>query len=102
ADGPKILTEFRAAGIPAVSMFMDPAAYTQWERFGTNEDPRGRPLRARTPRPVPLLTEPEAILYESLTSEAWNRPRRVEQERIPLAMAVAHVRSILSAAATAA
>nr|WP_233258180.1 Wadjet anti-phage system protein JetD domain-containing protein [Micromonospora sp. S4605] len=96
ADGLEILNEFRAAGIPAVSMFMDPAAYATWERFGTNEDARGRPLRARAPRTVPFLTEPEASLYRSLTSAEWNRPRRVEQERIPLAVAVAHVRGVVN------
>jgi hypothetical protein len=75
-----------------VSLFMDLPAFTQWERFGINEDARGRSLRARTPRSVPLLTEAEARLYRCLTSERWNRHRRVEQERIPLEVAVAHVR----------
>lgn len=30
ADGLEILNEFRAAGIPAVSLFMDLFAFTQW------------------------------------------------------------------------
>lgn len=46
ADGLEILNEFRAAGVPAASLFMDIAAYTAWERYGTNLDPRGRPLQA--------------------------------------------------------
>jgi hypothetical protein len=91
ADGLEILNEFRAAGVPAVSLFMDLAAYAQWEQFGTNDDPHGRPLKARTPRPVPYLTEAEAALYRCLTSDVWHRYRRVEQERIPLSMAVAQV-----------
>jgi hypothetical protein len=100
ADGLEILNEFRAAGVPAVSLFMDLPAFAQWERFGTNEDARGRPLRARTPRSVPLLTEAETTLYQCLTSETWNRHRRVEQERIPLDVAIAHVRKIVGDAPT--
>jgi hypothetical protein len=95
ADGLEILNEFRAAGIPAVSLLMDPTAYTQWERFGTNNDVHGRPLTARTPRSVPYLTEAEAALYQCLTSVAWDRHRRVEQERIPLTVALAQVRNIV-------
>ncbi|MEV0458973.1 Wadjet anti-phage system protein JetD domain-containing protein [Catellatospora methionotrophica] len=96
ADGLEILNEFRAAGIPASSILMDIASYEQWERFGTNEDARGRPLRWRPPRHVPYLTEDEATLYRCLTSPDWKRCRRVEQERIPLDVAVAHVRDHLS------
>jgi hypothetical protein len=95
ADGLEILNEFRAAGIPATSLFMDVSAFAQWERFGTNVDVRGRPLQARTPRPVPFLTEPEADLYQCLTSDDWSRHRRVEQERIPLDVAVSAVRRIM-------
>jgi hypothetical protein len=95
ADGLEILNEFRAAGIPATSLFMDLPAFTRWERFGTNVDARGRPLQARKPRPVPFLTDAEAALYQCLTAETWTRHRRVEQERIPLDMARAAVRRIL-------
>ncbi|GAA0902744.1 Wadjet anti-phage system protein JetD domain-containing protein [Virgisporangium aurantiacum] len=95
ADGLEILNEFRAAGVPAASLFMDLSAYTEWERYGTNLDPRGRPLQPRTPRPVPLLTDAETELFHCLTSEAWTRYRRIEQERIPLGEAVSTVRRIV-------
>jgi hypothetical protein len=89
ADGLEILNEFRAAGIPATSILMTPTAYQQWERYGTNLDARGRPLQARQPRPVPLLTAAEAELYHNLTAADWPRYRRIEQERIPLEVAAA-------------
>ncbi|GAA2165108.1 Wadjet anti-phage system protein JetD domain-containing protein [Pedococcus bigeumensis] len=91
ADGLEILDGFRAAGILAESLFMDPGTYDTWERFGTNLDPGGRPLEARAPRPVPHLTSAESELYHQLTSPAWPRHRRIEQERIPLATAAQEV-----------
>lgn len=95
ADGLEILNEFRAAGVPAASLFMDLTAYTAWERYGTNVDVRGRPLEARQPRSIPHLTDDEAALYRCLTDEGWTRHRRVEQERIPLEVAAAAIRRIV-------
>ncbi len=96
ADGLEILDGFRAAGVPATSLFMDLPAFERWERFGTNEDPRGRPLQGRAPRSVPHLTPAESELYEALTSPTWPRVRRVEQERIPLDVAAAAVRRLVT------
>ncbi|MBM0255559.1 Wadjet anti-phage system protein JetD domain-containing protein [Micromonospora sp. 4G55] len=96
ADGLEILNEFRAAGVPAGSLFMDLTAYTRWERFGTNSDARGRPLQARRPRLVPFLTDAEEALYQCLTAETWTRHRRVEQERVPLDAAASAVRRLVS------
>ncbi|GAA3348637.1 DUF2220 family protein [Amorphoplanes nipponensis] len=97
ADGLEILNEFRAAGIPATSILMVPSAYERWEKYGTNLDARGRPLQARTPRPVPLLTAAETELYLNLIAEDWTGHRRVEQERIPLAVAASAVRHLITA-----
>ncbi|WP_433530442.1 Wadjet anti-phage system protein JetD domain-containing protein [Micromonospora sp. CA-263727] len=94
-DGLEILDQFRAVGVPATSLFMSLPAYEEWERYGTNVDARNRPLRARTPRPVPFLTAAEEALYRCLIAESWTRYRRVEQERIPLEVAVAAVRRIV-------
>ena len=91
ADGLEILDGFRAAGIRARSVLMDPLAYETWERCGTNVDVRSRPLEARAPRPVPHLTASESELYNQLISPTWTRHRRIEQERIPLAVAVQEV-----------
>ena len=88
ADGLEILNEFRAAGVPAASLFMDIDAYEKWERYGTNIDQNGKMLGPRTPRPVPHLTLAETELYAKLTSHEWTRFRRVEQERIPLRLAL--------------
>ena len=87
ADGLEILDGFRAAGIAATSLLMNPTAYEAWERYGTNLDVRGRPLEARGARPVQHLTDAEAQLYHQLISPTWTRHRRIEQERIPLTVA---------------
>lgn len=92
ADGLEILDGFRAAGVPAASILMDPDAYEAWERFGTNVDQHGKPLGPRPPRPVPHLTEAERALYLQLIAPSWPRHRRIEQERIPLNVALALVR----------
>lgn len=70
---------------------MDPATYDAWERFGTNLDKNGKPLGPRPPRPAPHLTDAERTLYCQLISPDWTRHRRVEQERIPLSVALAQV-----------
>ena len=94
-DGFEILDEFRAAGVPAHSLLMDAAAYSQWERFGTHVDQRGAPLQPRSPRPTPHLTAAERALYHDLCSPNWTRHRRIEQERIPLHVAHAAVMAAL-------
>lgn len=88
ADGLEILDGFRAAGVPARSILMDPGSYTTWERFGTDVDRHGKPLGPRPPRPVPHLTEVEAQLYHKLVASICPGHRRVEQERIPLQIAL--------------
>jgi hypothetical protein len=94
ADGLEILQGFRAAGVPARSIFMDMESFNRWERFGTNVDKRGIPLTAREPRSVDLLTDDEGTLYDSLIGASWSRVRRVEQERVPLAVARAAVLAV--------
>jgi hypothetical protein len=96
ADGLEILDGFRAAGIAATSILMNLNAYETWERFGTNTDARGNPLKVRDPRAVPHLTVEEAALYHHLINPAWQRHRRIEQERIPLDVAAAEVHRLLT------
>jgi hypothetical protein len=88
ADGLEILDGFRAAGVPARSILMDPAAYETWARFGTNTDVKGRELLPREPRSVQQLSARESQLYHQLVSPTWQRHRRIEQERIPLTVAL--------------
>lgn len=95
ADGLEILNEFRGAGLVTNSLLMDLAAYEEWERFGTNTDPQGKTIGARTPRLVEHLNEPEAELYACLSSADWSRFRRVEQERIPLTVAHAALNDLM-------
>jgi hypothetical protein len=92
AAGFEILDGFRAAGVPARSMLMDLATFERYERFGTSLDRRGNPLGPGTRRDLPHLDGAERTMYHALTDPAWKRYRRVEQERIPLADALAALR----------
>lgn len=96
ADGLEILHMFREAGVPAVSMLMDLEAYRAWERYGVNEDPKGKPLGPQPERDLPLLLPHERDLYAALCSTGWVGPRRVEQELIPLEHALAHLDGLLA------
>lgn len=71
ADGLEILDGFRAAGLPAQSLFMDLPAYRQWERYGVDHDHRGNPIDHREPRDVPTLEPGERELYLALCSPSW-------------------------------
>jgi hypothetical protein len=95
-DGLEILNEFREAGVPATSMFMDPGAYDAWAKYGTDVDKRGERLTGREQRPVPHLTNDEMSLYRDLCSLHWESFRRVEQERIPLTTAARALQDIAS------
>jgi hypothetical protein len=88
AEGFEILDLLRAAGLPAASMLMDTATYERYARYGTDVDKAGRELTARDPRPTPHLSSAERHLYERLCSPDPRGPRRLEQERIPLTVAV--------------
>ncbi|MEU6266230.1 Wadjet anti-phage system protein JetD domain-containing protein [Saccharopolyspora shandongensis] len=91
ADGLEIPNGFRSAGVPATSILMDPDSYEAWEPFGTSFDRHGKPLGPRPARPVPHLTEAERTLYHQLIAPTWTRHRRIEQERIPLTVALEQV-----------
>jgi hypothetical protein len=92
AAGFEILDGFRADGVPAVSMLMDLVTFERYERFGTSLDRRGTPLGPGVRRDLPLLAAAERAMYHALTDPAWTRHRRIEQERIPLADALAALR----------
>lgn len=89
ADGLTILNAMRDAGIPARSILMDPSTYDNYERFGASSNPDGTPVACRPRRVTSHLTASEQRLYDDLTDPDWPRVRRIEQERIPLHVAVA-------------
>lgn len=88
------LRTFRADGVPAVSMLMDPATYERYERFGTSLDRRGNRLGPGNRRDLPHLDTAERSIYCALTDPAWKKYRRIEQERIPLTDALAALRAL--------
>jgi len=94
AVGFEILDGFRADGIPAVSMLMDLATFKRYERYGTSLDRRGTPLGPGVRRDLSHLDATERAMYHALTDPAWNRHRRIEQERIPFADALATLRRL--------
>ncbi|WP_018504172.1 Wadjet anti-phage system protein JetD domain-containing protein [Parafrankia discariae] len=94
ASGFEILDGFRADGVPAASMLMDIATFDRYEPFGTALDRRGVPLGPGQRRDLPHLTTDERAMYDTLTDPAWTRHRRIEQERIPLADALAALRRL--------
>ena len=89
--GYEIVDRLRLAGIPVQTILMDQNAYDEYEQFGTNTDERGKPLPCRPRKACPTLDQAEREVYENLTTPTWERYRRVEQERIPLDVAMAHV-----------
>ena len=94
-DGLEILNEFRAAGLHVESILMDADTYRHYERYGTNLDRHGKSLSARAAREVPYLNADERELYDLLTS--GRAPTlRIEQERIPLAVAHRHLSHVLN------
>ncbi|WP_445548747.1 Wadjet anti-phage system protein JetD domain-containing protein [Frankia sp. CiP1_Cm_nod2] len=70
--------------------------FERYERFGTSLDRRSTPLGPGRRRDVPYLTADERAMYGALTDPTWVRHRRLEQERIPLADALAALRLLQS------
>lgn len=66
---------------------MDLPSFDVYERFGATTNARGEPLAVPTRKTLPHFTPAEGALYERLTDPRWPRARRIEQERIPLAIA---------------
>ncbi|MEE0028215.1 MAG: DUF2220 family protein, partial [Atopobiaceae bacterium] len=87
--GFQILAAYRERGLAVRSILMDTATYQAFERFGTMVDKHGRPLQPKPDaQPLPGLTADENALYLRLCSPDHMGPRRIEQERIPLDLAL--------------
>ena len=91
AAGLEILSECRQRGLDCESMLMDLASFDRYKAFGTNVDKAGRAIAPKEPSDLPGLRERERELYLRLTDPDWHGVRRIEQERIPLADALAAV-----------
>lgn len=87
ARGLCIVNDLRVKGIGVDTMLMDYATYEAYEQYGAWTDEKGKPVPCSPRRPLPALTPDEHLLYLHLTDPAWDRTRRVEQERIPLPVA---------------
>jgi len=99
ADGYAILDNFRTelslARASIDSILMDEAARARYAHLGVNRDKRGDLLSPSTLR-LKALTPEEASGYASVATAGKTQVRRIEQERIPMAHAVAALQELLS------
>lgn len=94
-DGFEILNGYREDFDRAISaILMDLDTYAAYEPYGTHFDRHGNPIRPAPARDTPRLTDAERTLYETLLFPDHTGHRRVEQERIPLAVALAAVQQV--------
>jgi hypothetical protein len=89
ASGFEIMDRFRQAGLTVRTILMDLPTFEEYERFGTSTDARGNPIGMPVRQNLLHLTDSEQAAYDKLE---WTRVRRVEQERVPLTVALAKVR----------
>jgi len=94
-DGLNILHQYRTAGLAVRSILMDVPTYDVYAEFGTDYDVKGTLIKVSTRRNLLELTAGERELYDRLTDPTWTGYRRIEQERIPLAVARAAVQAVL-------
>ena len=87
AHGLAILALLRSTGIPAESILLDEATLQRYAPYASPTYADGSPLPQGVPRPTPYLSDDERRLLQRITDSAWNGPRRIEQERIPLQVA---------------
>lgn len=78
---------------------MDEDTDTAYERYGAWTDDRGNSIPCAFPEGLPNLTSAERAVHEALTDPVWSRTRRIEQERIPLDVALKSVTAITGASA---
>jgi hypothetical protein len=82
-----ILDRLRSTGIPAETILMNEATLHRYAPFASPTYSDGSPLPQGPQPPTPFLSDDERRLLERITDPAWKGPRRIEQERIPLAHA---------------
>lgn len=84
AHGLAILDRLRSTGIGAELILMDQATLDRYAPYASPTFADGSPLPQGVPAPTPFLSGTERSLLERITDPAWEGPRRIEQERIPL------------------
>lgn len=89
ADGLSIVNTYRDRGLAVRTILMDLEAYVEFEDRGVFRDRHGEVLGVPTRRDLPHLAPRERDLYDLLCDEAHEGPRRIEQEQLPRAAAVA-------------
>ncbi len=94
AAGYEIVDRLRASLPHLRSILMDLDTFEQYERYGTNVDERGAPLKLRPAKPCPNLTDAERTVYDRAIDPHWTGHRRIEQERIPLVLAAAAIERV--------
>ncbi len=88
ADGLEILNECRASGLTIESILMDIESFDRYERFGTRMATGKRKLEDHVRIDTLWLTHEERRLYDRLCDSSWRGALRIEQERIPLDVAL--------------
>jgi hypothetical protein len=88
SDGYQILDALRARIPHTRSILMDMAAYERYEAYGTNLDRNNQPIQAGINWDPSALTATEFRVLLCITASEHNLHRRVEQERIPLEVAI--------------
>jgi len=96
AHGLVILDRLRSAGISAESILMDQATLDRYAPYASPTFADGGPLPQGPLPPTQFLSADERRLLEQITDPAWNGPRRIEQERIPLDSAHAELRRAMA------
>jgi hypothetical protein len=97
ADGFAILDHLRGElaplGVELHSILMDETARTRYSHLAVNRDKRGTPIGSSSAR-LRHLTATEASCYASIATAGPADSRRIEQERIPHADALAALDAI--------
>lgn len=96
ADGFDIVNSYRANGVAVETILMDLATVTAYRQFASALDVKSQPLCRSLPRVLPHLTDSEQAAYQAITDPNGGWPIRIEQERIPLAEALAALRTAAS------
>lgn len=91
AQGLRIVSRLRERGHQVRTMLMDLQTYEAYSIYGTDIDQNGKHIGPGDPTLPPCLTPDESALFARLTDPAWVGFRRIEQERIPLEVALAEV-----------